>query len=223
MVAERGMSASFGKAPSTRHEHDEPPCRRGRPRPMRTPASASSQPRGGRMLRGPRSGRGTRSAFFHGEEPEAAKELKLGGNFLIASVIEALGEAIALAGKAGIDRGESIDFLTSTLFSAPVYRTMGVYRRGKVRAGRLCGSVGTRGYPPHARGGRGSARSCAPREPGARPVLEAPPTTRRRTRLVNGSVRCHGRRQDRAWRDGSPCHGRLAGAARILRGRGGRH
>lgn len=125
MVAERGMSASFGKAPSTRHEHDEPPCRRGRPRPMRTPASVSSQPRGGRMLRGPRSGRGTRSAFFHGEEPEAAKELKLGGNFLIASVIEALGEAIALAGKAGIDRGESIDFLTSTLFSAPVYRTDG--------------------------------------------------------------------------------------------------
>jgi 3-hydroxyisobutyrate dehydrogenase-like beta-hydroxyacid dehydrogenase len=58
--------------------------------------------------------------LLHGEEPEPAKGVKLSGNFLIASVIEALGEAIALVGKAGIDRGESIDFLTSTLFSAPV-------------------------------------------------------------------------------------------------------
>ena len=41
-----------------------------------------------------------------GEEPQAANLVKLSGNFLIASVIEALGEAIALVGKAGIDRGD---------------------------------------------------------------------------------------------------------------------
>jgi len=60
-----------------------------------------------------------------GEEPSAANLVKLSGNFLIASVIEALGEAVALVGKAGINRGEYIDFLTSTLFTAPVYRTYG--------------------------------------------------------------------------------------------------
>ena len=67
---------------------------------------------------------GQRTVFL-GEEPSAANLVKLSGNFLIASVIEALGEAVALVGKAGIDRGEYIDFLTSTLFTAPVYRTYG--------------------------------------------------------------------------------------------------
>jgi 3-hydroxyisobutyrate dehydrogenase-like beta-hydroxyacid dehydrogenase len=67
---------------------------------------------------------GQRTVFL-GEEPQAANLVKLSGNFLIASVIEALGEAIALVGKAGIDRGKYIDFLTSTLFTAPVYRTYG--------------------------------------------------------------------------------------------------
>jgi 3-hydroxyisobutyrate dehydrogenase-like beta-hydroxyacid dehydrogenase len=44
---------------------------------------------------------------------------------LIATVIESLGEALALAGKAGIDRAAFLDMLTSTLFSAPVYKTYG--------------------------------------------------------------------------------------------------
>jgi 3-hydroxyisobutyrate dehydrogenase-like beta-hydroxyacid dehydrogenase len=60
-----------------------------------------------------------------GEEPQAANLVKLSGNFLIASVIEAFGEAVALVGKAGINRGEYMDFLTSTLFTAPVYKTYG--------------------------------------------------------------------------------------------------
>jgi 3-hydroxyisobutyrate dehydrogenase-like beta-hydroxyacid dehydrogenase len=67
---------------------------------------------------------GQRTVFL-GEEPQAANLVKLSGNFLIASVIEALGEAIALVGKAGIDRGEYINLLTSTVFTAPVYRTYG--------------------------------------------------------------------------------------------------
>jgi hypothetical protein len=40
-------------------------------------------------------------------------------------VIEALGEAIALVGKAGIDRNACVDLLTSTIFPAPVYKTYG--------------------------------------------------------------------------------------------------
>jgi 3-hydroxyisobutyrate dehydrogenase-like beta-hydroxyacid dehydrogenase len=63
--------------------------------------------------------------FVMGEKPEAANLVKLSGNFLIASVIEALGEAVALIGKGGVDQGQYLDMLTSTLFAAPVYRTYG--------------------------------------------------------------------------------------------------
>jgi 3-hydroxyisobutyrate dehydrogenase-like beta-hydroxyacid dehydrogenase len=65
------------------------------------------------------------SVFRVGAEPQLANLVKLSGNFLTASVIEALGEAMALVGKAGIDRHEYLEFLTSTLFTAPVYKTYG--------------------------------------------------------------------------------------------------
>src|SRR2546427_2534145 len=58
-------------------------------------------------------------------EPPAANLVKLSGNFLIASVIEALGEAMALIGKAGIDRHRYLDLLTATLFPAPLYKMYG--------------------------------------------------------------------------------------------------
>jgi len=60
-----------------------------------------------------------------GTEPSAANLVKLSGNFLLASVIEALGEAVALIGKAGIDRHAFVDLLTSTIFPAPAYKTYG--------------------------------------------------------------------------------------------------
>ncbi len=60
-----------------------------------------------------------------GTEPSAANLVKLSGNFLLASAIEALGEAVALIGKAGIDRHAYIDLLTSTIFPAPAYKTYG--------------------------------------------------------------------------------------------------
>lgn len=63
--------------------------------------------------------------FVIGEDPQMANLVKLSGNYLIASVIEALGEAMALVGKAGIDRHQYLDILTSTLFGAPVYKTYG--------------------------------------------------------------------------------------------------
>jgi 3-hydroxyisobutyrate dehydrogenase-like beta-hydroxyacid dehydrogenase len=58
-------------------------------------------------------------------EPAAANLVKLSGNFLFAAAIEALGEAIALVGKAGIDRGAYVDLLTSTIFPAPAYKIYG--------------------------------------------------------------------------------------------------
>src|SRR5664279_451048 len=63
--------------------------------------------------------------FVIGPSAEMANVVKLSGNFLILSVIESLGEAIALTRKYDIDPHMYIDFLTSTLFSAPVYKTYG--------------------------------------------------------------------------------------------------
>ena len=63
--------------------------------------------------------------FVVSDEPKAANLVKLSGNFLIASVIESLGEAMALVDKAGVDKNEYLEILTSTLFGAPVYKTYG--------------------------------------------------------------------------------------------------
>jgi 3-hydroxyisobutyrate dehydrogenase-like beta-hydroxyacid dehydrogenase len=63
--------------------------------------------------------------FVVGDKPEMANVVKLSGNFLIASVIESLGEAIALTRKYGIDPHQYVDFLTNSLFAAPVYKTYG--------------------------------------------------------------------------------------------------
>ena len=63
--------------------------------------------------------------FRFGNNPADANLVKLSANFLISSVIEALGEAMALVGKAGLDQHQYVDFLTSTLFNAPVYKTYG--------------------------------------------------------------------------------------------------
>lgn len=63
--------------------------------------------------------------FVISDMPKAANLVKLSGNFLGASVIEALGEAMALVGKAGIDERQYLEFLTSTLFDAPIYKTYG--------------------------------------------------------------------------------------------------
>jgi len=63
--------------------------------------------------------------FVMSDNPEDANLVKLSGNFLIAVVIESLGEALALIGKGGLDQQQYLDLLTSTLFDAPVYKTYG--------------------------------------------------------------------------------------------------
>ena len=63
--------------------------------------------------------------FVVSEQPEAANLAKLTGNFLSASVIESLGEALALVSHGGLDVAAYLDFLTATMFDAPVYRTYG--------------------------------------------------------------------------------------------------
>jgi 3-hydroxyisobutyrate dehydrogenase-like beta-hydroxyacid dehydrogenase len=63
--------------------------------------------------------------FPIGAVPASANLVKLSGNFLMASVIEALGEAIALVGKADIDRQVFVDLLTSSIFNAAPYKIYG--------------------------------------------------------------------------------------------------
>ena len=63
--------------------------------------------------------------FVVSDRPEAANLVKLSGNFLLATVIESLGEAFALVGKSGIDRRQYLDLLTSSLFDVPVYKNYG--------------------------------------------------------------------------------------------------
>jgi 3-hydroxyisobutyrate dehydrogenase-like beta-hydroxyacid dehydrogenase len=81
--------------------------------------------------------------FVVSEQPQAANLVKLSGNFLIASVIESLGEAIALVGKAGVDPLHYIDILTSTLFSAPAYQTYGgLIARGEFEPAGFAATLG---------------------------------------------------------------------------------
>ncbi|HEX3430432.1 MAG TPA: NAD(P)-dependent oxidoreductase [Rhizomicrobium sp.] len=63
--------------------------------------------------------------YLVSQRPSDANLVKLSGNFLSASVIESLGEAMALIGKAGIDRAHYLEFLTSSLFDAPAYKIYG--------------------------------------------------------------------------------------------------
>jgi 3-hydroxyisobutyrate dehydrogenase-like beta-hydroxyacid dehydrogenase len=78
-----------------------------------------------------------------GTKPELANLVKLSGNFLTASVIEALGEAVALIGKAGIDRQTYIDLLTSTIFNTPGYKTYGtLIARGKYEPAAFAAPLG---------------------------------------------------------------------------------
>jgi 3-hydroxyisobutyrate dehydrogenase-like beta-hydroxyacid dehydrogenase len=62
---------------------------------------------------------------FFGEDPGAANVVKLAGNFLIASAIEALAEALALGEKNHVDRTALAGFFTQTIFACPIYVNYG--------------------------------------------------------------------------------------------------
>lgn len=57
--------------------------------------------------------------------PEQAALAKLVGNFMIGATIEAVGEALALAEKGGLDPEAMLDLLTGTIFGSPVVKTYG--------------------------------------------------------------------------------------------------
>jgi 3-hydroxyisobutyrate dehydrogenase-like beta-hydroxyacid dehydrogenase len=64
--------------------------------------------------------------FVIGETPEAANLVKLSVNAMIATVIEAIGETLALVTKSGaVDAKTYIDILLSTVLGTPLYRPYG--------------------------------------------------------------------------------------------------
>jgi 3-hydroxyisobutyrate dehydrogenase-like beta-hydroxyacid dehydrogenase len=63
--------------------------------------------------------------YDFGEDPGAANIVKLSGNFLIASAMEAMAEALTLAEKNGINRASVADMLGQTLFACPIYQNYG--------------------------------------------------------------------------------------------------
>jgi 3-hydroxyisobutyrate dehydrogenase-like beta-hydroxyacid dehydrogenase len=60
-----------------------------------------------------------------GDQPENANVVKIAGNFMIASAIETMGEAVALTRSHGVEAGAFLDILTNTLFAAPAYKLYG--------------------------------------------------------------------------------------------------
>ena len=63
--------------------------------------------------------------FVVSDQPQTANLVKASGNFVLASAIESVSEAVALVAKAGVDRQQYVDILTSTLFAAPAYQIYG--------------------------------------------------------------------------------------------------
>ena len=65
--------------------------------------------------------------FDFGSQPPAANVVKLAGNFLIASAIEAMAEAFTLVEKNGADPNQAHALLTQTLFACPIYQNYGKF------------------------------------------------------------------------------------------------
>jgi 3-hydroxyisobutyrate dehydrogenase-like beta-hydroxyacid dehydrogenase len=63
--------------------------------------------------------------FVVGEKAAAANVVKVAGNFMIACVIESLGEALALARKHGIEAGSFVEVMTGSIFPASAYKIYG--------------------------------------------------------------------------------------------------
>ena len=60
-----------------------------------------------------------------GDDPGAANVVKLCGNFMILSAVEAMSEALTLAEKSGIDRTALTSFFVQSIFACPIYQNYG--------------------------------------------------------------------------------------------------
>lgn len=60
-----------------------------------------------------------------GQDPVAANTVKIAGNFVMAAMLETLGEAFALVRKSGIEAAEFLDIVNGLVFKSPVYQSYG--------------------------------------------------------------------------------------------------
>jgi 3-hydroxyisobutyrate dehydrogenase-like beta-hydroxyacid dehydrogenase len=63
--------------------------------------------------------------FVVGTEAEKANAVKIARNFLLATVIESLGEAFALVRKCGVAPADFLDILANTSLGSPAYKNYG--------------------------------------------------------------------------------------------------
>jgi len=63
--------------------------------------------------------------FEFGAEPERAIAVKLAVNFMGLTNIEGMAEAFALTGQYGVQKSAFYEFITSTLFGTPLYKSYG--------------------------------------------------------------------------------------------------
>ena len=66
-----------------------------------------------------------KQVFVVGEQPEKANAVKIARNFLLATVIESLGEAYALVRKCGVEPQKFWDILGNTSLGSPAYKNYG--------------------------------------------------------------------------------------------------
>ncbi len=60
-----------------------------------------------------------------GDNPAAANVVKLAGNFLIVTALEAMAESFTLVAKNGVDAGRFATLMSDTLFTGPIYQNYG--------------------------------------------------------------------------------------------------
>lgn len=60
-----------------------------------------------------------------GNEPERANVVKLAGNFMLASAVEAMAEASVMASRNGVSPADLFNMLTTGIFTAPTYQVYG--------------------------------------------------------------------------------------------------
>jgi 3-hydroxyisobutyrate dehydrogenase-like beta-hydroxyacid dehydrogenase len=66
-----------------------------------------------------------KQVFVVGEEPAKANAVKIARNFLLATMIESLGEAFALVRKCGVDPRQFLEVIGSTSLGSPAYKNYG--------------------------------------------------------------------------------------------------
>lgn len=63
--------------------------------------------------------------FRVGATPSAAHVVKIAGNFMLASMIEAFGEASALTTRHGVTAAQFVEVMTNSVFQVPAYKVYG--------------------------------------------------------------------------------------------------